>query len=201
MKRTSVAMLVVVLALALMASGAAARGLEMNKSRIPNPTGPASTSRDDEILWIYDEDFEDPYDDPWLVFDLSGTAAQDNYWHIDTIRPKGGAGDHSWWCGTYNSCWVQPRGYANDWYQVLARTFTGVTGTGSETVEIEFDQRFAMERDYDYGYVDIAVAGSGSWVTTAPLSSMLFRRLTSTWSRTAWQSVGWNGVPWGPTRE
>ena len=160
-------MLVVVLALALMASGAAARGLEMNKSRIPNPTGPASTSRDDEILWIYDEDFEDPYDDPWLVFDLSGTAAQDNYWHIDTIRPKGGAGDHSWWCGTYNSCWVQPRGYANDWYQVLARTFTGVTGTGSETVEIEFDQRFAMERDYDYGYVDIAVAGSGSWVTIA----------------------------------
>ena len=157
-------MLVVVLALGLLASGASARGLEMNRSRVPDPTGPASTSRADEILWIFDDDFEDEFADPWIVFDISGTAAQDNFWHIDTIRPKAGEGDHSWWCGTYNSCWVQPRGYANDWYQVLSRHFAAFTGT---KVEIEFDQRFAMERDYDYGYVDISDDGGDSWVTLA----------------------------------
>ena len=166
----AVAAVAMSVALASQASAASPLALQSKAGSAPAHAPVASraaSDRDDEILWIYEEDFEDPYEDDWLILDLSGTVAQENYWHIDTIRPKDGPGDHSWWCGRYSDCWIQPRGYANDWYQLLARHFAGVTGTGTETVEIEFDQRYAMERDYDYGYVDLSDDGGASWATLA----------------------------------
>jgi hypothetical protein len=170
MKRTITAAGLTALALALAIGGASGHGFDVQGRRVLEPAEPSaagSSERAGETLWIYAEDFEDPFTDEWTVLDLSGIAAQENYWHIDTIRPKDGAGDHSWWCGTDNSCWAQPRGYANGWHQLLSRHFAGVTGTGVETVEIEFDQRFAMEKDYDYGYVDISDDGGDSWITLA----------------------------------
>jgi hypothetical protein len=80
-----------------------------------------------ETLWIFDADFENLTGDNagWSSGDQSGTLAVDNYWHHDTIRINGYAylGDSTWWCGTYNSCWRQARGYGNDWTQILERHF------------------------------------------------------------------------------
>jgi hypothetical protein len=176
MTRTIMAAGLAALALALAIGGASGHGLDAQEDRAIEFAEAAAVEggqRAGETLWIYTEDFEDPFADDWTVLDRSGTVAQDDYWHIDTIRPKDGPGDHSWWCGTYSACWPQPRGYANDWYQVLSRHFTGVTGTGPETVEIEFDQRYAMEATYDYGYVDISDDGGDSWVTLASYTNRI----------------------------
>ena len=159
-----------VLTLALATAGASSFGFDAAEDRAMESLEPQvvhGTERPEGTLWVYVEDFEEPYGDDYTTSDASGMAPRDNYWHVDTIRPGGGSGISSWWCGTYSTCWVQPRGYGNDWYQLLSRHFTGVTGTGTETVELEFDQRFAMEADYDYGYVDISDNGGGSWVTLA----------------------------------
>ena len=124
-----------------------------------------------ETLWIFDADFEDLVGDNagWLSEDRSGTLRVPNYWHKDTIRINGFAhlGDSTWWCGTYNPCWRQPRGYGNDWTQILSRAFPEVaieTDPG-DTLLLEFDQRCAMEKDYDYGYTDVSTDGGETWTT------------------------------------
>jgi hypothetical protein len=122
-----------------------------------------------ETLWIFDADFSDLTGDNagWTAWDRSGTLGQDNYWHHDTIRINGFAylGDSTWWCGTYNNCWRQPRGYGNDWLQILERNFSEIASgsTAGDAVTLEWDQRIAMEHDYDYGYVDISTDGGASW--------------------------------------
>ncbi|MBD3367895.1 MAG: hypothetical protein GF405_06960, partial [Candidatus Eisenbacteria bacterium] len=119
-----------------------------------------------DTLWIFDADFSDLTGDNagWTAWDRSGTLGQENYWHHDTIRINGFThlGDSTWWCGTENVCWRQPRGYGNDWIQILEREFTEMaTATGGVT--LEWDQRIAMEHDYDYGYVDVSTDGGATW--------------------------------------
>ncbi len=168
MKNKLMVMVVAVIALTMLAGGAFAKGLGTDRvSRVPAPTRSALSATDFrgvrlETLWLYDEDFEDPYPDDWTSFDMSGTLGQTNYWHIDTIRTtEAYLGQYTWWCGTYNICWRQPRGYGNDWIQYLS---IQVPGAGGYT--LEWDQRYAMERNYDYGYVDVSSDGT-TWTTIA----------------------------------
>ncbi len=42
----------------------------------------------------------------------------------------------------------------------LERHFDGDVGA-TTSVTLEFDQRYAMENDYDYGYVDVRSGGDG----------------------------------------
>ncbi len=121
-----------------------------------------------ETLWIFDADFEDLLGDNagWVSEDLSGTLGVENYWHKDTIRINGfeHLGDSTWWCGTTNPCWLQPRGYGNDWYQLMWRDFPlSEWAAGADQVTLEWDQRFAMELDYDYGYVEVSPDGGVTW--------------------------------------
>jgi len=125
----------------------------------------------EETLWIFDADFEDLSGDNagWISLDMSGTLAVTNYWHKDTIRINGfeHLGDSTWWCGTYNDCWRQPRGYGNDWICILERSFPEVaalTDPGDD-VALEYDQRYALELSYDYGYTDVSVDGGETWTT------------------------------------
>jgi len=133
----------------------------------------ATRSRDSysDTLWIFDADFEDLLGDNagWIAEDRSGTLAIPNYWHKDTIRIDGfeWLGDSTWWCGKYDPCWRQPRGYGNDWLQILEREFPEValhTDPG-DTLILKYDQRIAMENDYDYGYTDVSVDGGETWTT------------------------------------
>ncbi|MEA3409764.1 MAG: hypothetical protein U9Q95_05400, partial [Candidatus Eisenbacteria bacterium] len=125
-----------------------------------------------DTLWIFDADFEDLLGDNagWTSEDRSGTLAIPNHWHKDTIRINGfeWLGDSTWWCGKYDPCWRQPRGYGNDWLEILGRSFPEVallTDPG-DPLELRFDQRIAMENDYDYGYVDIrSPATADTWYT------------------------------------
>jgi len=142
-------------------------------SRVPEPNMPRGGAQLEgtrlETLWIFDADFEDLVGDNagWTAWDRSGTLGSENFWHHDTIRINGFThlGDTTWWCGTYNGCWRQPRGYANDWLQILERHFTEANGL-SGILTLEYDQRFAMEKDYDYGYVDVRSAATGdTWYT------------------------------------
>jgi hypothetical protein len=133
-----------------------------------------------ETLWIFWADFDDPdYPDNqgWTTYDRSGTLGQDNYWHHDTIRlSEEYLGESTWWCGTYDICWNQARGYGNDWLQELQRTLTASeTGSPSDLVELEFDQRYAMERNYDYGYVEVSSDGGGTWTTLAAYNNTGFQ--------------------------
>ncbi|MCK4511722.1 hypothetical protein KAW64_08285, partial [bacterium] len=126
----------------------------------------------EETLWIFDADFEDVTGDNagWLSLDMSGTLEVVNYWHKDTVRINGfeHLGDSTWWCGTYNPCWRQPRGYGNDWICCLSRDLplSSWSEPGDE-VDFEWDQRFAMENDYDYGYLDVSDDGGSAWTTIA----------------------------------
>ncbi len=126
----------------------------------------------EETLWIFDADFEDLSGDNlgWLSLDMSGTLEVVNYWHKDTIRINGfeHLGDSTWWCGTYNDCWRQPRGYGNDWVCCLSREMPlSSWSEPGDQVYFEWDQRFAMENDYDYGYFDVSDDGGSAWTTIA----------------------------------
>jgi hypothetical protein len=124
-----------------------------------------------ETLWIFDADFEDLLGDNagWVSEDRSGTLEILNYWHKDTIRINGFShlGDSTWWCGTYDPCWRQPRGYGNDWHQVLSREFPEVAALTEpgDGLTLEYDQRYAIENGYDYGYTDVSTDGGQSWTT------------------------------------
>jgi hypothetical protein len=127
-----------------------------------------------DTLWIFDADFEDLLGDNegWEAVDLSGTPASENYWHKDTIRLGGGPyhlalGDSTWWCGTYDDCGVLTRGYGNNWTCSLERAFPEVpTNTDtSDVLVLEWDHRYAIEGQYDYGYVDVSKDSGSSWST------------------------------------
>jgi hypothetical protein len=123
-----------------------------------------------DTLWIFDADFEDLVGDNagWTTYDRTGTFARTNYWHKDTIRMEGYPylGDSSWWCGTRDDCWAQGRGYGNDWTCSLWRGFPEINGRPpGEVLFLEYDQRYAMENDYDYGYVDVSSDGGNNWTT------------------------------------
>ncbi len=134
----------------------------------------------EETLWIFDADFEDLTGDNagWTSLDMSGTLEQVNYWHKDTIRINGfeHLGDSTWWCGTYNDCWRQPRGYGNDWYQVLSREFPEVAALTEpgDMLLLEYDQRIAMESGYDYGYTDVSSDGGITWTTVQTVENAGF---------------------------
>ncbi|MCK4512547.1 hypothetical protein KAW64_12460, partial [bacterium] len=151
-------------------------------SRVPEPGMPVGGAELEgtrlETLWIFDADFEDLLDDNagWTSIDRSGTLGMDNYWHHDTIRISGhpSMGDSTWWCGAYNECWRQARGYGNGWLQILERHFTEASGQ-SGVLTLEFDQRYAMEKLYDYGFVDIrSSATSDTWRTMETMTNFGF---------------------------
>jgi len=176
MKNISVAVLVAALSLALLVTGASARdtGLDMPSSRVDDPVrhAPSSEFRGgrSDTLWIFDADFSDLSGDNagWTALDQSGSLGQVNRWHIDTVRiTEAYLGTYAFWCGENNICWKQPRGYGNDWLQLLSKDLSGVTGISGDTVTLEFDQRYAMERKYDYGYVDISDDGGDNYATLA----------------------------------
>lgn len=120
-----------------------------------------------ETLWIFDADFSTMTGDNagWTSYDRSGVVAQTNYWHHDTIRIDGFGhlGDTTWWCGTYDEhgCWAQPRGYCNNWVQVLERHFDEHVEISGASLTLEYDQRYAMEGNYDFGYVDLRSVSTG----------------------------------------
>jgi hypothetical protein len=119
------------------------------RGEIVSPDARNFRSVGEETLWIFDADFEDLSGDNlgWLSFDMSGTIEHVNYWHKDTIRINGfeWLGDSTWWCGTYgNSCWRQPRGYANNWICMLSRSFPEIADTEpGDAIRLEYDQRYA----------------------------------------------------------
>ena len=168
-----------------------ARILAMSLGAMLALTGFAHAS---DTLWIFDADFEDLVGDNagWTSEDRSGTPPVTNYWHKDTIRIDGFAhlGDSTWWCGTVNPCWRQPRGYGNDWTCSLERTFleVEVLSNPGDALTLEWDQRFAMERDYDYGCVDVSQDGGVSWSTVYHVTNPGF-----------WPggSQNWDDVPFG----
>jgi hypothetical protein len=146
MKNTLLVAVAIGALLTLFVSGVLAASIGTDLvSRVPEPGRPsvdpgALQATRLETLWIFDADFENLVGDNagWTALDRSGTLGQTNYWHHDTLRINGFAylGDSTWWCGTYNECWRQPRGYANNWIQILERHFTeAASGTGVLTLE------------------------------------------------------------------
>jgi hypothetical protein len=135
----------------------------------------------EDTLWIFDADFEDLLGDNagWTTADMSGTLEHTNYWHHDTIRlTEPYLGTSTWWCGTVDTtgCWKQPRGYGNNWISILERELplSEWSEPGDEVV-LEWDQRYAMERNYDYGYVDVSTDGGTSWSTIATYNNKGFQ--------------------------
>ncbi len=129
-----------------------------------------------DTLWIFDADFEDLEGDNagWVTTDVSGHPPQENYWHKDTIRIRNFAhlGDSTWWCGTYNDCWRQPRGYGNNWIQYLDRFIPLADWSDvGDYVTFEWDQRFALEHDYDYGFADFSADYGATWTTLAVVAN------------------------------
>jgi hypothetical protein len=147
-----------------------------------SPAGTITTGARSETLWIFDADFSDLVGDNagWVSEDRSGTPGPVNYWHRDTLRPCprpiGNPGTLSWWCGTIgDSTWAQSRGYGNDWVCYLERDFPLASWSiGCDMVALEFDQRYAIEKDYDYGYVDISADNGATWSTLASCTNSGF---------------------------
>ena len=166
----------------------------------PAMSAPLSLSSEytrSETLWIFDADFEDLAGDNagWTSYDRTGTLAVPNHWHKDTIRIHGFThlGDSTWWCGKYDPCWRQPRGYGNDWVDILVRDFPEVAANTDpgDTLILEYDQRYAMEQDYDYGYTEVSSDGGATWTTLYQISNPGFAN--------AGMSQDWDSVFfWGP---
>ncbi len=130
--------------------------------------GTSPAARPSDTLWIFEADFEDPWGQGWTTVDLSGTLGEENHWHKDTIRIRHFThlGDSTWWCGKYDATWAQPRGYGNDWVQYLWHDFPLASWSGpGDEVTFTFDQRFAIEQEYDYGYVDLSTDDGETWTT------------------------------------
>ncbi len=125
-----------------------------------------------DTLWIFDADFEDfsgcnegtddladPGDSAtgWYTYDHTPFPQQSPQWHLDAFRayPDGQLPDSSYWCGRHDTCWSQA-GYGNLWRQYLWRELDLTPYAGS-AVQLLFRQQFALEKDYDFGYVDAAV--------------------------------------------
>jgi hypothetical protein len=150
-----------------------------------------------ETLWIFDADFEDLSGDNagWKTCDTSGTPGYVNYWHKDTIRIRDFThlGDSTWWCGTYNECWRQPRGYGNEWICSLSRGFPELAGLTSpgDTLVLEYDQRYAMENYYDYGYTEVSTDGGVSWTTLWTVCDPAWEPgVSQDWDSTSWIGPG-----------
>ncbi len=135
---------------------------------------------DTERLWIFYADFSDLSGDNagWSTYDMSETFAQENFWHIDStfgLSPPT-VGDSAWWCGTGNDCWAQARGYGNRWTQELSRDFAlSEASEPGDVVTLSFDHRYAMERDYDWGSVDVSTDGGDTWTTLATYTNPGFQ--------------------------
>jgi hypothetical protein len=162
-------------------------------------TAPAvAQERTPDTLWIFDADFENLAGDNagWDSEDWSGVVPCSNYWHKDTIRIEGFPylGDSTWWCGTYDDCGRQPRGYGNNWTCILSRDFPEVSSLcepGDDLV-LEYDQRWAIEACYDYGYTDISTDGGETWTTFAYVTNPGFA------CSQPGPSQDWNSsCPWG----
>jgi hypothetical protein len=169
---------------------APSRASEVPTHVLPPPeargSGADHVRSDADTTWIFDADFEDLTGDNWGIHDLgqpgdsltgwytqdrSGTALPiENHWHLDTLNSykDGTPPDSSMWCGTCNhSCsasWIQQCGYGNNWTDYLTLE---IDLTGYSLLELSFRQIFAMEHDYDYGYVDVSTDDGQSWVTKA----------------------------------
>jgi len=179
MRRTTEIALAAVTLLVLCAPDVLAGGPDMRRvspaplpdSFFPKAEREFARSRTDTI-WLFDADFHDMEgDNAWWSLDVSGDPGETNHWHRDTIRndwPTLDALGMTWWCGKYDACWKQPRGYGNLWTQYLWRDFTpqmaGVP-QGS-ALELQYNQRYALENRYDYGYVDVSSDGGATWDTT-----------------------------------
>lgn len=139
----------------------------------PGTAVPAARARARaDTLWIFDADFEDmamPNNQGWVSLDRSGIPPSVNHWHKDTIRlTEPYLGDSTWWCGTVDTtgCWRQPRGYGNYWICYLVRDFPLPEWSApADDVAFEWDQRYALERNYDYGYLDVSADGGSTWST------------------------------------
>jgi hypothetical protein len=175
--------LAIIVAVVLVQGATAGAGDTRLVSRVPEPDGLVTTARGMrpagvETLWIFDANFQDLTGDNagWLSFDTSGTVGQTNYWHHDTIHlTQEYLGDSAWWCGTYDACWVQPRGYGNGWIQILTRDMAEIeTTSAGDLVELEWDQRYAMEKNYDYGYVEVKAPDDSEWMTLASYTNTGF---------------------------
>jgi len=132
-----------------------------------------------DTLWIFDADFEDLTGDNagWLTYSLNGTLPSSNYWHKDSLFTDAfpSLGESAWWCGTYDDCFVQGQGYGNSWTCVLVRDVALWTPEHDVIqAKLEFDQRFAMEHDYDCGYVDVSNDDGDTWTTLASYSNTGF---------------------------
>jgi hypothetical protein len=159
----------------------------------------APTGSRAETLWIFDADFEDftGDNDGWVSEDRSDYPYRVNYWHKDTIRINGfeHLGDSTWWCGTYNDCWVQPRGYGNDWECSLEREFPMVaemTEPGDQ-LTLSYDQRYAIEKDYDYGYIEVSTDGGLTWTTIHGVTDSGFMETpgySEDWDSDFWANPG-----------
>jgi hypothetical protein len=132
-----------------------------------------------DTLWIFDADFSTVTGDNagWLTYSLNGTLPSTNYWHKDTLFTDAfpSLGESAWWCGTYDDCFEQGQGYGNSWTCSLVRDVQLWTHEHDVVqAKLEFDQRFAMEHDYDYGYVDVSNDDGGTWTTLAYYSNTGF---------------------------
>ncbi len=150
---------------------------------VPGPAGEHMRSGGSDTLWFFDADFETESGDNagWEGFDNTGHPESPSFWHPDTVRTplsRPYLGDYAWWCGTYPSgeCWVGGRGYANRWISILERDFPEVDAHSNpgDQLQLEWDQRYAMEHDYDYGYVEVSTNGGGSWTTLATYTNSGF---------------------------
>jgi hypothetical protein len=142
---------------------------------------PALSGAAVETTWIFDADFEDITGDNygiddlgqpgdsltgWYTVDLSGTPGKTNHWHLDTLNSykDGTPPDSSMWCGSCDhDCpenWELECGYGLGWIDYLSHYFDL---TPYDSARIVFRHIFAMEKDYDYGFVEVTTDSGESW--------------------------------------
>ena len=86
-----------------------------------------------------------------------------DFWHPDTLNHY--EGTNSWWCGKVDPTWAGGWGYGNNWNQWIETPDLYLST--SSPISLDFMQRYDVELDYDYCFLEISTDNWASQTTLA----------------------------------
>ncbi len=111
-------------------------------------------------------------DETYRLWIVDTDAPLVDYWHIDDLNAYEG---NSWWCGLEDPTWAGGWGYGNNWNQWIETPDLDLST--SSPISLDFIQRYDVELDYDYCYVEIS---TDNWASQTTLAT--YNGTNNTWT-------------------
>ena len=96
-----------------------------------------------------------------------------DFWQTDTLNHY--EGEKSWWCGKVDPSWAGGWGYGNLWNQWVETPELSLHAS-FRAINLDFMQRYDVETDYDFCFVEIT---TDNWATQTTLAT--YNGTQNTW--------------------